>query len=107
MKTKSIIFSMLATATIVSCTTQPCIFPCGTWHSTMNRPDITFVQNTDTLTAIVHHKIYNGGTCPISYPVRETNYGYYIQAEGRILIHYDANKDELFLSPGGEYKRLE
>ncbi|MBQ0048491.1 MAG: DUF3876 domain-containing protein [Prevotellaceae bacterium] len=107
MKTKTIILSLLSTAIILSCTTQPKIYPHGMWHSTMNRPDITFVQNADTLIAIVHHKIHNGGTCPISYPVMETNHGYYIQAEGRILIHYDANKDELFLSPGGEYKRLE
>lgn len=96
---------LLVLSAFTACSTQPVEYPSGRWYSVQNRSDITFENHHDTLTAIVHHKTYTGDTCAIAYPVITTNYGFYIQAEGRIHVFYNTEEDALFLSPGGEYRR--
>lgn len=83
--------------------------PIGNWHSDSRRTDISIHQKTDgTCFAIVYHRIHGGGICPVEYPIVCTAFGTYIQAEGRILISYDADKDTnvMYLSPGGTYHRI-
>lgn len=84
----------------------PSPVPVGNWQSTLGRADIRFVEkDSGAYAAIVAHRIHGGGTCPIEYPVVKTSHGCYIQAEGRIAVSYDPEKDRLFLSPGGTYVR--
>lgn len=85
----------------------PSPVPVGDWRSTLGRADIRFVEkDSGAYAAIVAHRIHGGGTCHIEYPVVKTTcQGCYIQAEGRIVVSYDPEKDRLFLSPGGTYVR--
>lgn len=105
MKTIRLHLLLLELSALSACSTQPREYPIGNWHSVSNKPDITIVNNSDTLIAIVHHKTYQGDTCSIAYPVTATNYGCSIQAEGKIHVFYNKEEDVLFLSPGGEYRR--
>ncbi|MBO5642343.1 MAG: DUF3876 domain-containing protein [Prevotella sp.] len=105
MKTLRHSLLLLVLSAFTACSTKPIEYPSGRWYSVQNRPDITFEGNHGSLIAIVHHKTYSGDTCSIVYPVITTNYGFYIQAEGKIHVFYDTEKDALFLSPGGEYER--
>lgn len=85
---------------------EPQPMPTGDWGSDNGRADISIVQDEGGgYSAIVYHRISGGGTCPIAYPVVETAAGAYIQAEGRIVLSFDTEKDALFLSPGGAYHR--
>ncbi|RHJ91315.1 DUF3876 domain-containing protein [Parabacteroides bouchesdurhonensis] len=78
----------------------------GKWKSMQGRPSITILSTDSGYVAIVHHILANGKECAVAYPVRQTRYGNYIHAEGRIFISY-RNKDKtLFLSPGGTYIRV-
>lgn len=80
--------------------------PLGNWQSTLGRADIRFVEkDSGSYSAIVSHRTAEGGVCPIEYPLVRTHYGLHIQAEGRILVSFDPEKDKLFLSPGGTYIR--
>lgn len=105
MKTLRHSLLLLVLSAFTACSIQTADYPSGRWYSVQNRPDITFENDHDTLFAIVHHKTYSGDTCSIAYPVITTSYGFYIQAEGKIHVFYDADEDVLFLSPGGEYER--
>lgn len=90
---------------LTSCT-GPCPVPLGDWQSTLGRADIRFVEkDSGDYSAIVSHPISGGGICPIEYPLLRTPNGFYIQAEGRILVSFDPDRDRLFLSPGGTYIR--
>lgn len=80
--------------------------PVGCWRSDNQRPDIVITKaDSGGYAAIVFHRLHDGVTCPIAYPVVQSATGMYIHAEGKILLSYDEEKDRLFLSPGGTYRR--
>lgn len=80
--------------------------PIGDWESCLGQPDISIIKNdSGGYSAVVCHKTFDGGICPVAYPIMETVTGAFIQAEGRIILSYDSAKDRLFLSPGGKYHR--
>lgn len=80
--------------------------PTGNWQSCMGRPDMSVIKNdSGGYSAIIWHKTFDGGICPVAYPIVETGTGAFIQAERRIIISYNSAKDQLFLSPGGKYHR--
>lgn len=91
---------------VFGCARQPLMVPEGRWRSEGERPDILILKEDSAYVAVVFHRIYEGGVCPIKYPLVCTLTTLYIQAEGRIRIFYDREKDGLFLSPGGAYRRL-
>lgn len=102
---------LLLIATAVICILSACQqqfppFPEGSWQSMQGRACVKFeTDSCGNHTAVVFHRLKDGRTCPVTYPVCRTHYGYYIQAEGRIFILYDKKKNRLFLSPGGDYYR--
>ena len=79
--------------------------PIGLWHSTNGRPAVEIVERERGYAVIVFHQTHTGSVCPIEYPLVLTSTGMYIQGEGRIIVSYSNEKDQLFLSPGGEYIR--
>lgn len=80
--------------------------PTGDWESCLGQPDISIIKNdSGGYSAVVCHKTFDGGICPVAYPIMETVTGAFIQAEGRIILSYDSAKDRLYLSPGGKYHR--
>lgn len=91
---------------VFGCGRQPLVVPEGSWRSEGERPDILILKEDDSYVAVVFHRIYGGGVCPVKYPLVCTPTAMYIQAEGRIRVFYDREKDGLFLSPGGAYHRL-
>lgn len=90
---------------LMSCSGKQ-VVPVGCWRSDNQRPDIV-IRKADSggYAAIVFHWLPDGATCPIAYPVVQSATGMYIRAEGKILLSYDEEKDCLFLSPGGTYRR--
>lgn len=78
--------------------------PTGCWQSLQDRPSLTLEKDSvGNYRVIVHHRMPDGGVCPVAYHlVRGTN-GMYIQAEGRILVYYSSKDNILFLSPGGTF----
>ncbi|WP_455628053.1 DUF3876 domain-containing protein [Parabacteroides chinchillae] len=80
---------------------------CGNWISIQGRPRISILSTDSGYIAIVHHITVNREKYPIIYPILQTQYGTYIQAEGRIFISYSKKDSTLFLSPGGTYIREE
>lgn len=97
--------SGVALCFLASCTGS-CPVPLGDWESTLGRADIRFVEkDSGNYSAIVSHRTGEGGVCPVEYPLLRARHGFYIQAEGRILVSFDPEKDRLFLSPGGTYIR--
>lgn len=91
---------------VFGCGRQPLVVPEGGWRSEGERPDILILKEDSAYVAVVFHRIYGGGVCPVKYPLVCTPTTMYIQAEGRIRVFYDREKDGLFLSPGGAYRRL-
>lgn len=99
------LFLLLAVITLLymGCNV-PHDIPEGEWQSLQGRPSLTLKKDSiGKYKVIVHHKMANGRTCPISYPIIQNATGMYIQAEGRILICYSFKDSILFLSPGGRF----
>lgn len=104
---KMIATAILASNMAGSCD-RPQQMPVGDWQSCTGRPDLSILESeNEVYSAVVFHKTYDGNVCPVIYPVIRTGTGAYIQAEGRIVLSYDIKKDNLFLSPGGQYRRKE
>lgn len=80
--------------------------PEGYWVSNRGRPPLLITsEGNNKYVATVYHICSDSSLCPINYPIIRNSAGIYIQAEGRILISYSREKDILFLSPGGKYRR--
>ena len=79
--------------------------PVGRWHSINGRPMIEIAPKRDGYAVTVFHLTHTGSICPVEYPLVRTSTGMYIQGEGRIIVSYLQEKDQLFLSPGGTYIR--
>lgn len=75
--------------------------PVGLWYSINGRPAVEIVEQVRGY----FHQTHTGSICPIEYPLVLTSTGMYIQGEGRIIVSYSSEKDQLFLSPGGKYIR--
>lgn len=102
---KGLLFVLNLILLLCSCK-QEIKVPIGYWKSVQGRPNIQIMKKGNGYAAIVYHKTYEGGCCPIEYPLVTSPSGMYIQAEGRILISSSREQDKeaiLFLSPGGTY----
>lgn len=102
---KIIAIAVLAANMACSCD-RPQQMPVGDWQSCTGRPDLSILESENGVySAVVFHKTYYGNVCPVIYPIIRTETEFYIQAEGRIVLSYDIERDNLFLSPGGQYRR--
>lgn len=91
---------------LVSCAGKQTV-PAGCWRGDGQKPDIVIGKAAGgDYAAVVFHRLYDGNTCPVAYPFVLSATGMYIRAEGRILVSYDKEKDVLYLSPGGTYRRI-
>lgn len=108
MKGGGIIYSLVIAVMLFlsgGCSRERAI-PTGEWVSLQGRAMVHIKEVAENeYSAIVFHSTYNGKVCPIEYPLMVGSSGMYIQAEGRIIVSYSAEKDQLFLSPGGIYIR--
>ena len=79
----------------------------GNWKSLHGKPDLTINKDSLGYYVVVHHKIINGGECPLRYHLVYCDNSSYIKAQNRIFLIYSKKNKTLHLSPGGEYCRLQ
>lgn len=79
---------------------------CGEWVSTGGKPPFTLWEENGQYHVTVTQKRTGGTPRKATYLVRETEGVLFIETGFAVMMDYDKETDRIYLSPGGEYKRM-
>lgn len=77
----------------------------GDWVSVGRKPPFTLWEKDGQYHVTVTTKNYAGSPRKETYQIRETDGYLFIETGLAVMLTYDKEKDRIYLSPGGEYKR--